>query len=214
MWITKLYPPFTPPWVPQTDQLRGGSSTAHCKINPSTGSMTFSGTLDTQTLGGAGFTSLITPSPIDLNLYDADGLYLNILRVEGGMMYSFVIKNAIPEETSDEQREAQRLRYGEKEGKKGNGRSTVSFEARFLPTKTGQMRIGWECFKPYYRGRKVEPTPERPEVPKMDLVNVRRMGIMVRSFFGKQDGSFVVEVGEIGTYAGDEGQLFGGCCVV
>lgn len=34
------------------------------------------------------------------------------------------------------------------------------------------------------------------------------------SFFGKQDGSFVLEVAEIGTYAGDESQMFGGCNVV
>lgn len=91
-------------------------------------------------------------------------------------MYTFIIKNEIPED-SDESAYGEHGEVKMEDGKKRE-RSTVSFEARFLPTKKGQMRIGWECFKPHYRGKKME----GPDAPKLDLVNVRRMGLMVRRY--------------------------------
>ena len=61
--MTPLFPLWRPAtdWTPQNDSLRGGSSTSRLEIpDGETGRAVFHGTLDSKTLGGAGFASVRT----------------------------------------------------------------------------------------------------------------------------------------------------------
>ncbi|KAI9878611.1 MAG: hypothetical protein M1830_000430 [Pleopsidium flavum] len=131
------------------------------------------------TLGGAGFASQRTTSSThswDLSAYD--GIMLDI-KSGDGKMYTFIIKDEIlpPSEGGREQ-------------------ASISWEYDFRAENRGdedegsrgeeekQVWIPWSKLKATYRGR------EKKDAAPIDLSHVRRFSLMMRSFFGTQEGDF------------------------
>ena len=92
-------------------------------------------------------------------------------------------------------------------GSDGRDQASLSWEAKF-PTKEGRNEndereageaekktravwLPWENFKPTYRGR------ESPGKEELDKGNITTVGIMMRSYFGRQGGDFRLEVESI-----------------
>lgn len=77
----------------------------------------------------------------------------------------------------------------------GREASSVSWEVDFhLSADDGEkgtvLFFKWADFRPTYRGRDLEGSDVEP----LDLKNIRRFSIMVRSFFGGQEGDFELNV--------------------
>ncbi|OOF96835.1 hypothetical protein ASPCADRAFT_129897 [Aspergillus carbonarius ITEM 5010] len=160
-------------WTSTDDRVRGGASHSSLHIKKSPNTATFHGTLDITTLGGAGFASqrtTTTTTAWDLTPYT--GLELSIPHSDD-KTYTLTLKDELLEKRPD-----------------GRERSGLVWEVDFRASEWdgGKVRVGWEDFKPTYRGREVE------GARKLDLGGVRRVGIMVRSFFGEQEGEFELEV--------------------
>ena len=87
-----------------------------------------------------------------------------------------ILKNSIP---TDEKHSAQ-----------GGDNATINYEYSFSPLGFEEERIiaPFSAFVPYFRGRRVA------NPPPLDKKHVRRMNLMVRSFFGKeeQEGPFSI----------------------
>ncbi|MCJ1299781.1 hypothetical protein MMC08_002574 [Hypocenomyce scalaris] len=164
----------TPTWTSTDDRVRGGSSTSHLTSyyppsDPNYEHVVFHGNLDTTTLGGAGFASQRT---IDLpdrawDLHAFDGIELELAGGDG-KVYTLILKDEL-------------------EGDRGDGRikSGINWEYEFKVVK-GAMRvwIPWESFKATYRGR------EKKNPGKLKTGEIKRVGLMMRSFFGEQEGRF------------------------
>ncbi|KAJ5116211.1 hypothetical protein N7456_000559 [Penicillium angulare] len=159
-------------WTSSDDRVRGGSSISHLSASSSSLEAKFHGTLDIKTLGGAGFASQRTTGDNrnwDLSLYD--GIEL-VLGPSDGKTYTLTLKDQILPKRPD-----------------GRDRSSVSWEFDFKSKSGGNLFIPWGAFRATYRGREVEGG-------KLDLKSIKRVGIMVRSFFGEQEGDF-----ELGIYS-------------
>ncbi|RFU73032.1 hypothetical protein TARUN_9227 [Trichoderma arundinaceum] len=163
-------------WVTSDDRVRGGSSQSHLSvINPE--KARFYGHLDTKTLGGAGFASQHSLGVLDWDLrgYDA-GIVVAVARADG-KRYALTLKDEIPPRSGD-----------------GREDAGVSWEAEFVVSQDGSdydlknVYLPWSAFKPTYRGR------PKPDAKPLDLSNVKRVGLMMRSYFGDQEGDFSIEI--------------------
>ena len=128
--------------------------------------MRFCGTLDTKTLGGAGFASQTTTADDkvwDLSAYD--GIEIDV--VEGdGKMYTLILKDEVPE------------------GKKrddGREKAGISWEYDFKASEVAKekgeqqkFRIPWDQFKATYRGR------EKKDAEPLKTDGIRRFSLMMR----------------------------------
>ena len=86
-----------------------------------------------------------------------------------GKYYTLTVSNEVAERRPD-----------------GRDKSTTLYEYSFM-TYNGigsSLKIGWDEFKPMYRGKPKE------DAPKLDISKVRRWSFMIRSFFDEQDGEF------------------------
>ncbi|WBW74143.1 mitochondrial protein complex assembly protein [Schizosaccharomyces osmophilus] len=153
------------------DRVRGGSSISHLTVekgNDSDSYARFWGTLDTKTLGGAGFASQATNIPNrKWNLREFDGIEINIAKSDN-FKYTFIIKD-------DHQKR------GDHE------RSTLSYEYDFSPSFSKEdqsIYIPFSEFRPTYRGRPVE------GAPPLDTSEIVQFSFMNRSFFNSQNGDF------------------------
>ncbi|KAK8045322.1 hypothetical protein PG993_005346 [Apiospora rasikravindrae] len=171
-------------WTASDDRVRGGKSQSYLDCPAGADKAVFRGTLDITALGGAGFASQRTvdraQQPFrDMSAYD--GLRLKVLK-EGadGKKYTLTLKDEVLDKRPD-----------------GREQSTISWECDFVSPKTGddegdqELYVPWSDFKPTYRGK------PKPDAPKLDLANVRRISLMMRSFFGKQEGAFRLEIAYI-----------------
>jgi hypothetical protein len=78
----------------------------------------------------------------------------------------------------------------------GREQSTVSYEYDFRTKESSVIErqghclvhIPWTSLKPTYRGR------EKKDAPTINLRNIKRLSIMMRSFFGTQEGDFDIEI--------------------
>ncbi|RAL11222.1 CIA30 family protein [Aspergillus homomorphus CBS 101889] len=178
------------PWIPtdwtsSDDRVRGGASHSYLTITSSSNDQTtarFHGTLDIKTLGGAGFASQRTTTTTkEWDLSPFSGLEVHIPRGDD-KRYTLNLKDEILPSRPD-----------------GRERSSLSWEVDFtVPKGGGVLRFPWKEFRPTYRGREVE------GVEPLDLARVRRVGIMVRSFFGDQEGEFEMVIESIRGYCGRE----------
>lgn len=79
----------------------------------------------------------------------------------------------------------------------GREQSTVSYEYDFqIPgnttvTKKSEFFIPWESFNATYRGRVKE------DAPKLNTTSIKQLSIMMRSFFGTQEGAFSLSIESI-----------------
>ncbi|KAH8840825.1 hypothetical protein MCOR02_005886 [Pyricularia oryzae] len=159
------------------DRVRGGSSVSHLIVNADRTAATFNGTLDTKTLGGAGFASQRTVDPFLVDLTGVGALIADVVVPADNKTYTLTLKNDILPTGPD-----------------GREQSTVSWEYDFVALgdgdkegETKQVKMPIDQFKPTYRGRPAEDA-------KLDLANIKRISFMMRSFFEKQDGDFSLTI--------------------
>ncbi|RSM14538.1 hypothetical protein CEP52_001313 [Fusarium oligoseptatum] len=171
-------------WTASDDRVRGGSSVSNLTICDS--QAIFHGNLDTKTLGGAGFASQRTKGDLSLDLSQTVGLQLDLGAGNSEQKFTLTVKDTIPERRED-----------------GRDEAGVSWEVDIEPpTEGGIIVMKWDEFRATYRGRDVDdPKP-------LDLGDVKRISLMMRSFFDQQDGDFKLVVNSIAainkTCDGDE----------
>ncbi|PWY92321.1 CIA30-domain-containing protein [Aspergillus heteromorphus CBS 117.55] len=177
--------PWTPSsWTSTDDRVRGGASHSYLTIHEAPNTATFHGTLDITALGGAGFASQRTTTTSHVwDLTPYDGLELSVPKSDG-KKYTLTLKDELLPRRPD-----------------GRERSGLVWEYDFRVPKGGdKLRVPWGEFRPTYRGREVS------GVKPLDLGGVRRVGIMVRSFFGEQEGEFELVVESIKGFKKEEGE--------
>lgn len=138
--------------------MRGGSSTAYLDVGGS-GTARFYGSLDTTTLGGAGFASQHSRGIIDLDLSAYDGIVIAVKGSTDGKRYALTLKDCILPTRDD-----------------GREQSTISWQAEFVPRSAGPVFLSWQAFKPTYRGR------DKPDATPLDLAGIKRVGLMMRRY--------------------------------
>ncbi|QSZ29740.1 hypothetical protein DSL72_004257 [Monilinia vaccinii-corymbosi] len=159
-------------WTASDDSVRGGHSRSY--LNVSSSLATFGGSLDIKTLGNAGFASqrTTTDQPWDLSAYD--GILLDLGKSDQ-KQYTFTIKDQVLPPAAN-----------------GGEQSTVSWEVEFQgPADHSEVFVKWADLKPTYRGR------EQKDATPLDLGNIKRFHIMMRSFFGRQEGEFSLDINSI-----------------
>ncbi|KAJ5594289.1 uncharacterized protein N7459_000497 [Penicillium hispanicum] len=158
-------------WTSSDDRVRGGSSHSELTCSSSSLIAKFHGNLDITALGGAGFASQRTTREDrcwDLSGYD--GIELVIDRADN-KVYTLTLKDEILPKRPD-----------------GRERSSLSWEYDFRAEGHGSIFVKWSDFRPTYRGK------DRSDVEPLKLEHIRRFGIMVRSFFGDQEGAFSLSI--------------------
>ncbi|EMD91497.1 hypothetical protein COCC4DRAFT_128193 [Bipolaris maydis ATCC 48331] len=159
-------------WTASDDRVRGGASQSYLSINGS--SARFHGTLDAKALGGAGFASQRTTGETrawDLSAYD--GIFLDIGELDG-KKYTLTLKDELLPPLAD-----------------GREQSSINFEYDF-DSKSGMgVFVPWHAMKATYRGR------EQNDTKPLDTESVKRFTIMIRSFFGSQEGDFNLVINSI-----------------
>ncbi|KAG5997088.1 hypothetical protein E4U43_002737 [Claviceps pusilla] len=164
-------------WVTTDDRVRGGSSHSYLAVD-SPDHARFYGHLDTTTLKGAGFASQHSLGELHLDLANYDGIVVSIRGPDkaDGKRYALTLKDALVPPSPD-----------------GKEQSSLSWEAQFVAEKPGDVKLPWSQFQPTNRGREVE-------APPLNLKDIKRVGLMMRSFFGQQDGDFQLHLFSIAAY--------------
>ncbi|OAQ99229.1 hypothetical protein LLEC1_01868 [Akanthomyces lecanii] len=167
-------------WATSDDRVRGGSSQS-CLIVSDTDKThgKFKGHLDTSTLGGAGFASQHSRGELALDLSSYEGILITIARQHkaDGKRYVLTLKDELPSPRKD-----------------GRETSSISWEAVFVAEAPGEIKLPWKVFKATYRGR------EKPDAKPLDRGNIKRLGLMMRSFFDEQNGDFALDMTAIAAY--------------
>ncbi|KAF2157702.1 CIA30-domain-containing protein [Myriangium duriaei CBS 260.36] len=167
-------------WTASDDRVRGGKSESHFESSGEIGR--FYGDLDIETLGGAGFASQRTAGDDKTwDLSEYDGIQLDITKGDD-KRYTLILKDELlpPNPTN------------------GREQSTTSYEYAFhtkdldLPTT---VQIPWASFQPTYRGR------EQKDAKPLDKSRIKRLSLMMRSFFGTQKGPFSISLRSISAYS-------------
>lgn len=138
---------------------------------------TFNGTLDTRTLGGAGFASqrtTTTKKVWNLKPYDAIKIAIsNPSRSQSFSQpitppekYTFIVKDTLPDKRPD-----------------GRDEATINYEYDFKVDQGSEdseeeieIIIPWSRFQPMYRGK------PKKDANKLDTKSIRRFSIMMRRF--------------------------------
>ncbi|KXJ96728.1 CIA30 family protein-like protein [Microdochium bolleyi] len=164
-------------WQASDDRVRGGKSQSYLEPGSSPQSKQqharFHGDLDISTLGGAGFASQRTSDSKswDLSSPQYTGLRVQVAKGDG-KKYTLILKDEVLPRRPD-----------------GREQSTVSWEYDFIGGESGGVQsVTWADFKPTYRGK------AKPDAAPLDLKNIKRISIMMRSFFGTQEGAFDLEL--------------------
>ncbi|KAL9534655.1 hypothetical protein SMMN14_00545 [Sphaerulina musiva] len=168
-------------WTASDDRVRGGKSISYLDCTSETG--TFRGNLDITTLGGAGFASQrTTQEDAEWDLSRYAGIELWIAQADE-KRYTFNLKDELlPPDPNT-----------------GREQASVSYECDFeLPPQTQPgdthdktVFIPWASFNATYRGR-----PQEDAKP-INLKSVKRFSVMMRSFFGTQEGNFSLSIKSI-----------------
>jgi len=165
-------------WTAVDDRVRGGSSQSYLDEDEKVNEVRFHGTLDTTTLGGAGFASQATTGNMTWDLNGYDGLEI-IIDKSDGKMYTLIVKDYKP-------------------GKRDDGREMagVNWEYDFVVEQDNAVMISakWSDFKPTYRGR------EKGDAEPIKTGEIYQFSIMMRSFFEKQQGDFNLTIESISAY--------------
>ena len=194
-----------PPWTTTDDRLRGGASQSFLIALPHNGAL-FYGHLDITTLGGAGFASQYSPTIADDNVTTpapargGDGPWdltayagLEIRLGQGdGKLYTLILKDAENRPRGLEGRETAGFSWeAEIRANAGQTEEKEKSHAGGEKEKGQAVWLPWDEFKPTFRGR------ETPGGEKLDKSNITTVGIMMRSYFGTQEGDFKLEVESI-----------------
>ncbi|CAJ0633264.1 5079_t:CDS:2 [Entrophospora sp. SA101] len=171
---------FGKPWqisdfIAIDDIVRGGKSQSFVEANQDKSELRFYGNLDIETLGGAGFASQRTKSTTktyDLSSYK--GLLITT-KLGDSKIYQINLKDVLPPPPDDD----------------GKVQSTIEYSYLFRGTKEQTTKfVNFKDFKPYYRGRPC--SDEDSNNKSLNLTNIRTIGFMCASLFGKQFGDFTI----------------------
>ncbi|KAL1306941.1 hypothetical protein AAFC00_005581 [Neodothiora populina] len=170
-------------WTASDDRVRGGESQSYLECSDTVGR--FHGELDIKTLGGAGFASQRTVGEESTwNLSGLDGIMLKIAESDG-KRYTFILKDDLLPRNPENGREQSTTSYeydfeiSEKDFIGGKAKGDTSI---FVP---------WHKLKPTYRGK------VQKDAHPLNLSSVKRISIMMRSFFGDQEGPFSLSIRSI-----------------
>ncbi|KAK0366749.1 hypothetical protein LTR91_015073 [Friedmanniomyces endolithicus] len=200
-------------WTASDDTVRGGKSRSDLEVSAHGSSARFYGCLDIKTLGGAGFASQKATGEWDLGEYVA-------IRVEVEKGDKFVrsclllamwllmvgVGSATPSRCGfhgisppTSIRTNTRLptvilkdKLLPPDPENGREQATISYEADFeLPSQTipgdthnRTVIIPFANLNPTYRGKL------KKDAPDLDTKNIKQISLMMRSFFGTQEGDF------------------------
>ncbi|KAL4942309.1 hypothetical protein BDV06DRAFT_192538 [Aspergillus oleicola] len=168
-------------WTSSDDRVRGGASISLLVPSNDKKSALFTGNLDIKTLGGAGFASQRTTSETTWDLSSFDGLELAIdTSKSDDKRYTLILKDEVLPKRPD-----------------GRERSSLSWEYDFRPEE--KVTVRWRDLKPTYRGKEVR------DVEPLNLNKVKRVSVMMRSFFGTQEGGFKLSIESIAGWSGEDG---------
>ena len=169
LWLLILCSPWVTPttnWTAVDDRVRGGSSQSHLSLLPNSTNIRFFGTLDTKTLGGAGFASQTTTGETVWDLSAYDGIQIEVVKSDG-KTYTLIVKDEIPEEKREDERE----------------KSSVSWEYDFTAGASESqadlnMRVWvpWGSFNATYRGR------EKKDAAPLKVREIKRFSLMMRRY--------------------------------
>jgi len=168
-------------WTASDDRVRGGKSQSYLVRDEK--NARFYGNLDIKTLGGAGFASQRTVSEDkEWDLSDYAGIQLDIAKGDK-KRYTLILKDTLLSRDPETGRE----------------QATISWECDFdLPPQTvpGETKgrtifIPWNSLNPTYRGKL------KKDAEPLDLKKIKRFSIMMRSFFGTQEGDFSLTIKSI-----------------
>lgn len=162
-------------WTSSDDTVRGGTSYSKLICSEDQRVGVFTGNLDIQTLGGAGFASQRTTDSVGvLDLSSYAGIILDIQETDQ-KQYTFILKDTTLPRQQD-----------------GRDQSSTSWEHNFFVSEPGQsVQAFWSDFKPTYRGREIE------DAPPLNVSNITFCSLMMRSFFGTQEGPFRLALNSI-----------------
>ena len=192
-------PWFTPAttWTAIDDRVRGGASTSHLTPLPAPyvpaaarARARFHGTLDTATLGGAGFASQATQAGTagDDEQRDGDGgdnggdawdlsSYDGIrVRLGGGdgKKYTLTLKDALPAGRRDDGREKAGVSWEADFEGRGNAEDGRPAEGVPRADAVRVVELRWRDFRATYRGK------DRTGGPPLDTAGVKRFSLMMR----------------------------------
>ena len=161
-------------WTTIDDRVRGGSSHSYLSPIPNSTSIRFYGTLDTSTLGGAGFASQSTTGDKTWDLSKYNGLEVEVAKWDS-KRYTITVKDEVPDGKREDGREKAVVSWEydfKLDRKKPAVRNEESKEKD--PKKTETVWIPWENFKATYRGKDVDdPKP-------LNTSEIRRFGLLMR----------------------------------
>ncbi|KAL8676505.1 MAG: hypothetical protein Q9186_006982, partial [Xanthomendoza sp. 1 TL-2023] len=185
-----------PPWSTSDDRVRGGSSRSSLSALPNNCAL-FEGHLDIETLGGAGFASQFQ-SAVALNHGEVDSTsdsVWDLSAYEGveidvgagdGKVYTLILKDEESQEKRDDGRDKAGINW-EAEFRVGESNDANMGEE----VKAKKIWVPWSALKATYRGK------EKEDAGDFKPAEVRRIGLMMRSFFGTQQGDFRLELRSI-----------------
>ncbi|KAL3420844.1 complex I intermediate-associated protein 30 [Phlyctema vagabunda] len=163
-------------WTASDDRVRGGKSQSYLDCDPSSPTAEFHGNLDLTALGTAGFASQRTTGDDriwDLSAYD--GILISV-ELSDAKQYTLTVKDQVVPAVN------------------GSDRSTISWEHVFSSEATEEPRdafVPWSSLVATYRGRNLtDPEP-------LDLKSIKRISLMMRSYFGAQEGNFTMSLRSI-----------------
>ncbi|KAK3316297.1 NADH:ubiquinone oxidoreductase intermediate-associated protein 30, partial [Apodospora peruviana] len=189
-------------WTASDDRVRGGKSVSNLTVvDNKAAAVKFHGCLDITALGGAGFASQRTVDdhvpPFDLAAVGGyDTLVLDIIitsdnKSSDDNKYTIVLKDTVLPKRPDG-REQSTVSWehdftvsGTQKDAARNDGSSSSIERRRIVV----LRFG--DFRPMYRGKPAE------DAKPLDWANIKRISIMIRSFFGEQEGPFTLYLSSI-----------------
>ncbi|GAB7361112.1 hypothetical protein MBLNU230_g1149t2 [Neophaeotheca triangularis] len=193
-------------WTASDDRVRGGKSQSYLDFKDKTAC--FHGNLDIKTLGGAGFASQRTTSDdLGFDLHKYAGITLHLAKGDSQSpapsskrrssskldlatdnrtiekRYTFILKDEVLPKNSND----------------GRDQASISYECDFeLPPQAEPghshdrtVFIPWESLNPTYRGKL------KKDAKPLDRSKIKRVSIMMRSYFGTQEGDFSLELRSI-----------------
>ncbi|KAI9782404.1 MAG: hypothetical protein M1816_001902 [Peltula sp. TS41687] len=214
-------------WTNSDDSVRGGTSQSYleiCATDPSIAR--FYGQLDFQTLGGAGFASQrTTGDDRSWDLTGYDGIEIDVVNADD-KTYTFTITNSLlpPDESTGREQSTLIYEYdfnttsttaaaaaGDDKTKEKKLTSNADANTaddgedkdKDKTTTSTKIYIPWDKLKATYRGR------EQPDAPGLNLKDVKRLSLMIRSFFGKQQGDFSLSIRSIAAFAKNDCAYYG-----
>ncbi|KAF2401213.1 NADH:ubiquinone oxidoreductase complex I intermediate-associated protein 30 [Trichodelitschia bisporula] len=178
-------------WTASDDSVRGGKSQSYLDVPLSEAGARFYGVLDIGTLGGAGFASQRTRCnnrKWDLSSYD--GIQLDVKHSDG-KRYTLILKDRLLPKNAETGREQATISY----------EYDFQFSMSIEGVPSSECFIPWDAFRPTYRGKEIK------DAPKLNTKEIRRFSVMMRSFFGDQEGSFSLTVGSISAVTTDTSRM-------